>query len=122
MPKRIYINGVGKIVGNNQIPKYPPRPSQRDFPPVIPEDKFHSNLIRVNSECPFSKPKSATAPGNLRATVRPTRSRISRFGNARQFGGKITATNIPTRFQRQRIMKTATQFSKPMFAGLIRVD
>ena len=83
---------------NSKIGKYPR--VNPDFPSVNPSDNFHKNLIRVDSEMPFAKPKGA------------------------EVGGMITAENIPTRFMRSPILARASsqKFSKKSFSGLLRVD
>jgi len=48
-------NGVSRV--SLQIPKYPPRPEQQDFPDPIAEDKFHENLICIDGAMPFKYPK-----------------------------------------------------------------
>ncbi len=96
MVKKIRVGGVSKVV--NQIPKFPPRPTQRDFPEPTASDNFHKNLIRVDGEMPFEKPKGIVS------------------------NGSVTATNIPTQHRRASILKKAQGFSAPQHAGLIRVN
>ena len=42
--------------------------------------------------------------------------------NGRVFGGRVTATNVPTEYARAGIGAGAQSFSDPMHAGMIRVD
>lgn len=102
MPKRYRdANNVSHYVSVGSIPKFPPRPRQKDFETIpTPEDQFHKNLIRVDGEMPFAVGKGA------------------------EVGGMVTAENIPTRFMRAPILARASsqKFSAPEFAGLIRVS
>ena len=54
MVKKIRINGVSRVV--NQIGKFPPRRTQKDFP-EIPNEGMYKHLIRINGRMPFKRPK-----------------------------------------------------------------
>ncbi len=82
---------VSRVV--SEIPKYPPRKSQSDFTTdPTPEDKFHHNLVMIDADVPFSKPKIVANE----ITRARNQQQFKRFSNSsgKQFGAKAIGLRV----------------------------
>lgn len=73
----------------------------------------------------IASPAPAPVVARVRAPIRarvPMQSVANTQSNGRQFGGVVTALNVPTQYARAGIGARAQAFESPEHADLIRVD